>query len=529
MNYADLLSLRLDQHGASDSSSAKDKDADKEEGGEHASKYFASGGGGGGGGDGSGDPCLGSKRDIERAPRPLSFGGSPCSRVLRNGLDDNRRGGGGGGCGGSGNVGDKRSSIVPLETMGRGQRSGDCEPSLPSAAGSCNNTEKRAAVNGLKTKKGGEKKNKVTKGNKKRPRVAQSSGEPLTCDVGEFAIFPTPRASPVPFLVGKILRKRLLAFPETGGPARTEILVHWFTPKKATAVSPSGGSGTVAAGHAVDRAASHPGGGRGAPSRSSASGCITTSQSASAEVAAAAVAAAASVTKYASGGWSGVLLQDPVNKRLVRDTGVEDLAAAMMVFPKLLQSKSSLPATVRDAVSDAVVAAAVNEKRKSMKAMATGERARVEKTAVDAVLQDMKTAGMGAGGGVEKAAVDAAGLKNMQAAGTSVANIVETVAVGADLKDIKAGETEVGKGEEKTAVDAELKDMKAAETGGGGIAEKASVDADLKDMKTAETGVAKEEGKKEGAMPAGWFAVQSAGEEDDSGAWSTGDSSDDFE
>ncbi|CAN0334200.1 unnamed protein product, partial [Ectocarpus sp. 12 AP-2014] len=53
----------------------------------------------------------------------------------------------------------------------------------------------------------------------------------LNCDVGEFVVFPTPRTSPVPFLLGKVLRKRVLASGKVGVPSRTEVTVHWYTPK----------------------------------------------------------------------------------------------------------------------------------------------------------------------------------------------------------------------------------------------------------------------------------------------------------
>ncbi|CAN0245213.1 unnamed protein product, partial [Scytosiphon promiscuus] len=116
---------------------------------------------------------------------------------------------------------------------------------------------------------------------------APLSAERLECEVGEFVVFPTPPSSPVPFLLGKVVGTKVLTFEQTGGPVRTEVT-------------------------GLRRA----------------------------QVAA---AAALSVARYTSGGFSGVFV--PVGgggsggtKRLRSDTGEEDLAAAMVVFPRLLQS-----------------------------------------------------------------------------------------------------------------------------------------------------------------------------------------------
>lgn len=230
---------------------------------------------------------------------------------------------------------------------------------------------------------------------------------PLRCVAGEFAVFPTPRDSSVPFLVGKVLRKRLVPRSDDkavgGKSARTEIVVHWFTPKtaagassstipKSTAVttaangSPpnadggSGGGGTGSGDEGGDAGGScaendvvdgsgHRGG--GGPSGGDTSGVVGWGIKGSDDAAsivgalsslptAAAKAAAMAVASYGSGGWSGVLLPtDPKKKCLVRDIGVEDLAAATVVFPRLLKSNGGLPAGVREAVKKAAVAAAL--------------------------------------------------------------------------------------------------------------------------------------------------------------------------
>ncbi|CAM9154012.1 unnamed protein product, partial [Laminaria digitata] len=197
------------------------------------------------------------------------------------------------------------------------------------------------------------------------------SDAPLTCEVGEFVVFPTPRDSPVPFLLGKILHKRAsaaAALAGGGGPAGTEVVVHWYTPRKkvapgkgaaAGATGDVGEGGCAPPGHRVDK---------GSLSRrrkvDTREGFASGPQSAEATAAAAvavATEAAAAVTSYTAGSkWSGVFVPDPAGgKGVMSDTGVENLAAAVLVFPKLLASTAGMPANVRNAVSNAVVTAAV--------------------------------------------------------------------------------------------------------------------------------------------------------------------------
>ncbi|CAM9097654.1 unnamed protein product [Ascophyllum nodosum] len=161
------------------------------------------------------------------------------------------------------------------------------------------------------------------------------SREPLQCEVGEFAVFPTPSGSTVPFRVGKILEKRLVAqhhlnlslpSPSMGGGEMTEILVHWFMPKKKTSTRATKTPAARAGGRSDgDISCGVGGNGRGGAT------------------------AAEAASSYAIGGWSPVHMMCPTSKRLVRDTGLEDVAAAMVVFPRLLSS-DALPAGVRDAV-----------------------------------------------------------------------------------------------------------------------------------------------------------------------------------
>lgn len=73
--------------------------------------------------------------------------------------------------------------------------------------------------------------------------------------------------------------------------------------------------------------------------------------------AAAAVKAADDAAAYGRGRWSGDFIPR-VGGRLVRDSGTEDLRAAIMVFPRLLKSNGRLPTKVREAVREAVEKAA---------------------------------------------------------------------------------------------------------------------------------------------------------------------------
>lgn len=78
-----------------------------------------------------------------------------------------------------------------------------------------------------------------------RVRQAGLSAAPLECRVGEFVVFPTPRASPVPFRLGKILRKQVSAAAPAGGAAGIEVIVHWFTPKSKARRGRGGATGDV--------------------------------------------------------------------------------------------------------------------------------------------------------------------------------------------------------------------------------------------------------------------------------------------
>ncbi|CAN0015544.1 unnamed protein product [Sphacelaria rigidula] len=64
---------------------------------------------------------------------------------------------------------------------------------------------------------------------------------------------------------------------------------------------------------------------------------------------------------YGPGGWSGDFIPTTTCRRgrqLVRDTGTEDLRAAIVLFPRLLKSSNGLPKKVRQAVRQAVEEAA---------------------------------------------------------------------------------------------------------------------------------------------------------------------------
>ena len=197
-------------------------------------------------------------------------------------------------------------------------------------------------------------------------RQTEQSDAPLKCEVGEFVVFPTPRGSPVPFLLGKILHKRASVPARAGGPAGTEVVVHWFTPNKKIAPV-KGAAGAAEIGGVGKGAVSH----RVGEERSSRrikvdakEGFASAPQSAEAAAAAAveaATEATAAVTSYTAGSkWSAVFVPDPTGgKGVMSDTGVENLAAAVLVFPKLLPSNAGMSASVRNAVSNAVVAAAV--------------------------------------------------------------------------------------------------------------------------------------------------------------------------
>ncbi|CAN0192459.1 unnamed protein product [Ectocarpus sp. 13 AM-2016] len=73
------------------------------------------------------------------------------------------------------------------------------------------------------------------------------------------------------------------------------------------------------------------------------------------------------------GGWSGDFVPaggggggggSGATRKLKSDTGEEDLASAMVVFPGLLRSNDAIPAGVRDAVISAVLAATAAEDAK---------------------------------------------------------------------------------------------------------------------------------------------------------------------
>lgn len=226
------------------------------------------------------------------------------------------------------------------------------------------------------------------------------SDAPLKCEVGEFVVFPTPRDSPVPFLLGKILRKQASAAARPGGPAGTEVVVHWFTPKKRVAPAKGAagatdieGVGKGAVSHRVDEESLSR---RKVDTKEGFASAPQSAEAAAAAAVEAATEAAAAVTSYTAGSkWSGVFVPDPAGgKGVVSDTGVENLAAAVLVFPELLPSNAGMSASVRNAVSDAVVAAAVAAElqgKRSVAEMATGAGAEMAAGAEVA-------AGAGAGG-----------------------------------------------------------------------------------------------------------------------------------
>lgn len=175
--------------------------------------------------------------------------------------------------------------------------------------------------------------------------VDGQSHELLQGEVGDFAVFPAPSGSSVPFLVGKILEKRSVSLnrsehdqrrsSEEGGDqaSRTEVLVHWFTLKKNTTtrtrtMTKVGPNDIIGSGDGV----------------------VVESKG---EVPSKSVVGAV-VSSYVVGGWAPVYVPCPRSKRLKRDTGVECLAAAILVFPRLLSS-DALPASVREVLKYAVV------------------------------------------------------------------------------------------------------------------------------------------------------------------------------
>lgn len=272
----------------------------------------------------------------------------------------------------------------------------------------------------------------------------------LSCEVGEFAVFPTPPKSPVPFLVGKILEKRQVPVPSSEMAEKTEILLHWFSPKigrvsaeastmpdveaaasvkvdmafspegtkpltnsetvqvsqgqsslastsaaagiapamkyndSGTAVTFGGNvqSGTKALLSLLENGSSikhvdsyerssdvnlfeeHP---VAESSKSDATYCPASAPGGAVPspaarrlraAATAAVQAGEIAATYGPGRWSGDFVPGPPGRGLVRDTGTEDLRAAMVLFPRLLKSSSVLPSKVRKAVREAVEEAA---------------------------------------------------------------------------------------------------------------------------------------------------------------------------
>lgn len=211
--------------------------------------------------------------------------------------------------------------------------------------------------------------------------------------MGAYAVFLTPPEGAVPFVVGKVLEKRPGTSRETGGLGKvekSEVVVHWFSPKRAMAPERrqplavelsvdddgagdqrSGGRALGEDGHKGDigglaeRAIRLP---RGS----------TFSVSATAAATAAAGTAGAEARKlaltYSNGGWSADFLFDHSAGRFVRDTGVEEIEAAVTFFPKLLKSRA-LPTKVREVVSEAVAAAASAASAASASAVAAAAAA----------------------------------------------------------------------------------------------------------------------------------------------------------
>ncbi|CAM9480704.1 unnamed protein product [Pylaiella littoralis] len=254
--------------------------------------------------------------------------------------------GSGGRSSSSGSSGSSRNGKSSPNGSGkkRGRNAGAGAAATAAVNGARKPRKKRASHGGSKSKSNSNNNNNAvssigsSSGKRKAAKDSKLSKAHLECDVGEFVVFPTPQTSPVPFLLGKVLEKNLLTYEDTGGPARTEVTVHWYTPKKTTMAT------------STAKRAVRP----GAASMSSA--------------AAAAAEATLSVARYSAGGWSGVFVpagEGGGTKRLRIDTGEEDLAAAMVVFPKLLHSNGGMPASVRETVTKAVVATAVaSEQRK---------------------------------------------------------------------------------------------------------------------------------------------------------------------
>lgn len=168
------------------------------------------------------------------------------------------------------------------------------------------------------------------------------SHEVLQGEVGEFAVFPAPSGSSVPFLVGKILEKRIGALKRRSskkGGDQGEVLVHWFTLKRIT-------TRTMTKVELNDGIGS--------------SKCEVPSKSA--------------VEAAVFGGWAPVYVPCPRSKRLKRDTGVECLTSAILVFPRLLSS-DALPASVREFLKYAVInkATAVASKAQRRDVSAVGD------------------------------------------------------------------------------------------------------------------------------------------------------------
>lgn len=297
---------------------------------------------------------------------------------------------GGGGCGA--NYTHRRSGRSLLQTVTLRREANNDAPSPSSSAtkiekrkanlaGTTNGAEtskdrskqKKAIAVGKSVSCSGTKSGRGNSGNKNK-NIKLSKAQ-LQCEVGEFAVFPTTGSS-APFLVGKVLHKRHINLGSSSHigsqQPRTDILVHWFTPKKATpqqstfiARKASRGPGPIHfdGERSASGDTSFPSGMKnyGAGVRGGAPGGNHHAEDGDAwgSGSAAATAAAAAVWNYASGGWSGVLVQDAASKRLIRDTGLEDLAAATLVFPKLLQSNAGLPASVRDTLVCVATAAAL--------------------------------------------------------------------------------------------------------------------------------------------------------------------------